>query len=90
MTDPRDPTGAKIAYSSCPSGYYCKMGRKYMCYAGYVCTINSITPTPTNGQGGYICPKGYWCAAGTLHKAEIACAVNYFQPSFGAEAITDC
>jgi len=60
--DPRDASGATLMpLKTCPTGYFCKKGRKFGCYSGYVCSVNSITPTPKDGQGGYVCPKGYYC-----------------------------
>lgn len=94
MVDPLDPLKL-IASNSCPPGFFCKMGKKFKCYAGYVCTVNSVTPTPTNGQGGYICPKGAYCpqvtgppVTGCL--APTLCPISTYNPSFGAEALSDC
>ena len=94
MVDPLNPLKL-IASNSCPPGFFCKMGKKFKCYAGYVCTVNSVTPTPTNGQGGYICPKGAYCpqvtgppVTGCL--APTLCPISTYNPSFGAEALSDC
>lgn len=94
MVDPLNPLKL-IASNSCPPGFFCKMGKKFKCYAGYVCTVNSVTPTPTNGQGGYICPKGAYCpqvtgppVTGCL--SPTLCPISTYNPSFGAEALSDC
>lgn len=54
----------------CPPGKYCESsGLKELkdppnCDAGYVCVGGSSTATPTDGNTGYKCPKGFYCPPG--------------------------
>lgn len=82
---------------TCPTGYFCRKGRRFACYAGYVCSVNSITPIPKDGQGGYVCPKGYYCPLsstspliGTLYNQQTPCPIGTYNPSFGAESLLNC
>jgi hypothetical protein len=87
----------------CTAGYYCPVGTPFEvpCPPGYAC-VNAGTTFATIAQctagyyctGGsssltqYQCQPGYYCPLGS--PAPIPCDVNYYNPTLGSSASSDC
>lgn len=72
----------------CPAGSYCIHGKKYSCYAGYICISAAKTPMPTDGTTGMLCEKGYYCEKGALEPKP--CPVGTYNPYEGASTVNSC
>lgn len=71
-----------------------------ICDAGYVCTGGSSTPRPRSGgaspgaaqayneSGGYLCPLGFECDAGTTREA--GCPPSTYNPIGGLDECLEC
>lgn len=57
------------------------------CTAGYYCTQESTTATPS-GAGGDRCPPGYFCEQGT--DAPVPCPPGTYNPSYSSVDYTAC
>ena len=75
----------------CTAGKYCPNYEMATpegdCKAGYFCSGQSTTPTPT-GTGGDICPEMYYCPPGSSNK--VKCDTGKYLPYKGASASSEC
>ncbi|EDV25654.1 uncharacterized protein TRIADDRAFT_55968 [Trichoplax adhaerens] len=85
---------AKEECSPCPAGQYCKapglidVTTAPNCNAGYICSGNSVTGTPTSNNGGYECPRGYYCPSGAVRPQ--SCPPGTYQSSPGNDTCIPC
>lgn len=59
------------------------------CYGGYVCTGRSQEAAPTT-LGGYECPTGAYCPAGTTDLTGTLCDAGTYNSYLGAHNVTYC
>jgi len=85
-----DVDGSKCR--SCTKGHYCGssgLGAPTgKCSAGYYCTGNSTTPTPSGGVGGDICQAGNYCPEGSWEM--IPCDSGNYTNVTGSSACSIC
>ena len=64
------PPGANFALP-CPPGEYCAgfalTSPSGFCDPGYYCIGSAITPQPTDGVTGDVCPMGHYCLGGSVN-----------------------
>lgn len=85
---------------NCPPGEYCSQGGwtyaelvanptiHGTCDPGFVCYPGSTVPNPNDNIMGIICPRGYYCPAGTF--AQIPCPTGSYAPNQEQSVCTDC
>lgn len=87
------PTGSKFEGGqsvTCDPRYYLSGSNCKFCDKGYVCTGGAIVSAPeTDAEGGYICPRGYYCDP-EISPSEIECPVGTFNQYLGMGYLTDC
>lgn len=86
---------AKSGCVICQAGFYSVLvpGKSSVCLpcpAGYVCTLNTSTATPTdpNKDGGYECPKGFYCPQES--REPTPCPKGHFNNEKRAGSRTKC
>ncbi|XP_039352866.1 signal peptide, CUB and EGF-like domain-containing protein 3 [Mauremys reevesii] len=66
----RKELAALLDCSPCGGGFYCagqgQTGPSGLCEAGFHCRGRAVTPLPTDGVTGDICPAGAYCPPGSL------------------------
>lgn len=80
--------GSQQVFTSCPAGYYCIAGIKYVCFSGYLCIGGATVPAPIDGSLGKLCDQGYWCGEAAL--TQTACGVGNYNPYYGATSVAAC
>ncbi|XP_064159371.1 SCO-spondin [Anguilla rostrata] len=79
---------------ACPAGHYCDrpalthVSQAALCDAGYVCLGGSLSPRPSDGLQGYLCPRGFRCPIGTPMR--VPCEPGSYGPTPGATLCTPC
>ncbi|KAJ8368244.1 hypothetical protein SKAU_G00082720 [Synaphobranchus kaupii] len=79
---------------ACPAGHYCDrpalthVSQAALCDTGYVCLGGSVTPRPSDGLQGYLCPRGFHCPIGT--PTQVPCEPGSYGPAPGAALCTPC
>lgn len=77
--------------TQCTAGYYCdRLGQTAptdKCNPGYYCSSGAKRADP-NGDGGNVCPRGYYCLRGT--GTPILCPVAQYNNQTGQSACTTC
>eukprot|EP00981_Chlorochromonas_danica_P012180 scaffold4601_cov146-Ochromonas_danica.AAC.2 len=81
------------ACQECPGGYYGNDPNRLECYLGlpgyyYIGGATTDKPTNLTTERGDICPKGYYCPAGT--ETPISCPVGTYQPAEGGYNASQC
>lgn len=86
---------------ACPVGFYCdKIGATsatygfdisstaFACNDGFLCTGSTKNKKPSlvTGEGGALCPSGYYCKGGV----QIPCPIMYYNPNLGASSCLGC
>lgn len=85
--------GAANTCEACPAGTYSTHGITQgcaPCEPGHVCTGQTSTAFPTlaDDHGGYLCPKGAYCPAGSAE--ERLCPPGTYNPEEGVESQEKC
>ncbi|XP_013386151.1 signal peptide, CUB and EGF-like domain-containing protein 3, partial [Lingula anatina] len=77
---------------SCDPGRYCgTLGRNETegeCSEGFWCKSGAISPTPTDGSKGMICPRGHYCPRGTPFP--VPCPLGYWSNTTGQSTPETC
>ncbi|XP_013394241.1 fibulin-1-like [Lingula anatina] len=77
---------------SCDPGRYCgTLGRNDTegeCSEGFWCKSGAISPTPTDGSKGMICPRGHYCPRGTPFP--VPCPLGYWSNTTGQSTPETC
>lgn len=78
---------------ACDAGYYSNTstdGKCVICNAGHICTGGANRPDPyyQPSEGGYACPKGYYCLQGAL--VETACPAGTYNNVITADSLERC
>ena len=82
----------KVVCKKCPPGYYSD-GQKSeackQCEQGYICTGGATKKNPqSSADGGYPCPKGYYCPLGIL--SPIPCPIATYNSQSAAYSNSSC
>ena len=76
---------------ACGKGQYSNAGSNTCetCYDGFICNQAAIKPNPrTEAEGGYICPPGSYCPAGST--VPIACPLGKYSDKEGNGFANQC
>nr|XP_032658239.1 laminin subunit gamma-1-like [Chelonoidis abingdonii] len=78
--------------SPCGGGFYCagqgQTGPSGLCEAGFHCRGRAVTPVPTDGVTGDICPAGAYCPPGSL--SPTLCPPGTYSNVSGLRSLKQC
>ncbi|XP_055369802.1 uncharacterized protein si:ch211-286b4.4 [Betta splendens] len=77
---------------SCPPGLYCNSTglsqASGICDPGYYCSGGAVSPVPTDGVTGDVCPLGHFCPMGSA--SPLICPDGTYSNTTGAEVCGEC
>ncbi|CAM9824345.1 unnamed protein product [Bubo scandiacus] len=78
--------------SPCGRGYYCaspgQTGPSGPCKAGFYCQGRALTPLPTDGVTGDVCPAGAYCPPGS--PSPLPCPPGTYSNVSGLRSLREC
>ncbi|XP_061297102.1 neurogenic locus notch homolog protein 4-like [Pezoporus flaviventris] len=78
--------------SPCTRGFYCaapgQTGPSGPCEAGFYCQGRALTPLPTDGVTGDVCPAGAYCPPGCA--SPIPCPAGTYSNLSGLRSLQEC
>ncbi|CAM5128032.1 unnamed protein product, partial [Natator depressus] len=88
----RKELAAPLDCSPCGGGFYCagqgQTGPSGLCEAGFHCRGRAVTPLPTDGVTGDICPAGAYCPPGSL--LPTPCPPGTYSNVSGLKSLKQC
>ena len=76
------------SFVQCTAGKFCLKGKEADCFGGYICFAGSVTPIPTDGKSGKLCPGGQYCLAGKA--TSTPCPAGTYNEFLGARLLSEC